>query len=103
MIIALIAGVIAWRVALWARWSLDRVATGRGVDSSARLLGSRLLYVVVLILGGIWVLDILGVQLTLVLATFGVVGMAFSLAVQDILKSFFAGLYLLFERPFLIG
>ena len=37
------------------------------------------------------------------LTTFGVFGLALSLAAQDILKSFFAGLYLLFERPFLIG
>jgi small-conductance mechanosensitive channel len=49
------------------------------------------------------VLQIIGIELTIVVATFGVAGLALSLAVQDILKSFFAGLYLLFERPFLIG
>jgi len=38
-----------------------------------------------------------------VVATLGIVGIAVSLAMQDILKSFFAGLYLLFERPFRIG
>ncbi len=48
-------------------------------------------------------LSLVGVDQAGILATFGAFGLALGLAVQDILKSFFAGLYLLFERPFLIG
>ena len=33
----------------------------------------------------------------------GAVGLAFSLAMQDILKNFFSGVYLLLERPFRVG
>ncbi len=36
-------------------------------------------------------------------AGIGVLGLAASLALQDILKSFCAGVYLLFERPFHLG
>ena len=32
-----------------------------------------------------------------------IVGLAVGLAIQDILKNFFAGFYLLFERPFRVG
>jgi small-conductance mechanosensitive channel len=103
VILALVAGLIAWRVAVWVRDSFVRVAERRGVDRSARLLGARLIYGALLVLGIVWVLQIIGLELTLVLGTLGIAGLAFSLAVQDILKSFFAGLYMLFERPFLIG
>ena len=103
MLLGLMAALLAWRVGLWSRSALNKIAISRGVDPSARLLGTRLLHGLFVILGAVWVLDILGVSLSLVLTTVGVAGLAFGLAVQDILKSFFAGIYLLFERPFLIG
>ena len=44
-----------------------------------------------------------GIPLSTVVTFVGVVGLAISLALQDILKNFFAGLYLVFERPFRLG
>jgi len=101
--VALVCAVIWWRVALWIRSSFDRAVGRTRADVNARLLAGRLVYGGVLAVGVVWVLGIAGVGLAAILATFGVAGLALSLAVQDILKSFFAGLYLLFERPFLIG
>ncbi|MBV9581689.1 MAG: mechanosensitive ion channel [Chloroflexi bacterium] len=49
------------------------------------------------------VLGILGVNPTGLVAVLGAVTLAFSLAVQDILKNFFSGVYLLLERPFRVG
>src|SRR5438132_13851677 len=49
------------------------------------------------------VLDILGVTPAGLLAIACAVGLAFSLAIQDILKNFFSGVYLLLERPFRVG
>lgn len=99
------AGValITWRGAHLARASFERAVAKSAADPNVRLLASRLVYGAVLLLGLVWVLGLLGVDQASILATFGAVGLALSLAVQDILKSFFAGLYLLFERPFLIG
>ena len=54
-------------------------------------------------MGIIWLLLLLGVDQAGILTTFGAVSLALGLAVQDVLKSFFAGLDLLFERPFMIG
>lgn len=102
-ILGLLVVAIVWRLALWSRSSFVEIATRRGVDASARLLGTRLLHGLFAVVAVVWVLDILGVALSVVLTTLGVAGLAFGLAVQDILKSFFAGIYLLFERPFLIG
>src|SRR2546427_6782654 len=84
---ALLAALLAWRLAFWARSSFNRLATGRGVDPSAQLLGARLVYGVLLVLGAIWVLQIVGVEITLVLATFGVAGLPLGPARRDILQS----------------
>src|SRR6185437_15993820 len=51
----------------------------------------------------LFVLGILGVNPAGLVAVAGAVGLAFSLALQDILKNFFSGIYLLLERPFRVG
>jgi small conductance mechanosensitive channel len=101
--IGLVFAVITWQLAKWARSSFDRAATRTKADANARLLAGRLVYGAVWLVGLIWLLSFIGVDQAGILATFGAVGLALGLAVQDILKSVFAGLYLLFERPFLLG
>src|SRR5439155_19480555 len=81
----------------------DPAATRTRAAAHARPLAGRLVYGVIWVLGLVWLLSLVGVDQAGILATFGAFGLALGLAVQDILKSFFAGLYLLFERPFLIG
>ncbi len=103
VIVALVVGLVTWRVAALARASFERAAARTAADANVRLLASRLLYGAILIAGLVWVLGFLGMDQASILATFGAIGLALSLAVQDILKSFFAGLYLLFEKPFIIG
>jgi hypothetical protein len=49
------------------------------------------------------ILDTVGVPLTTFVTVLGVAGLGISLAMQDVLKSFVAGTFLLFERPFRIG
>jgi small conductance mechanosensitive channel len=49
------------------------------------------------------VLGILGASPASLVTVAGAVGLAFSLAMQDILKNFFSGVYLLLERPFRVG
>jgi small conductance mechanosensitive channel len=105
-VLAILTAFIWLRLARWARSSFDRAVVRTTNDPNARVLAGRLVYGVyggVLVLGAVWVLGVAGVELAAIVATFGVIGLAFSLALQDILKSFFAGMYLLFERPFLIG
>jgi small conductance mechanosensitive channel len=48
-------------------------------------------------------LGILGAPPATLVTILGAFGLAFSLAVQDILKNFFSGIYLLLERPFRVG
>jgi small conductance mechanosensitive channel len=95
--------ILGWQLARLARHSFERSAARTSADASLSILVGRIIYLIVAGLGVLTALDVLGVPLSSVVATLGIVGIAVSLAMQDILKSFFAGLYLLFERPFRIG
>jgi len=103
IILALIVAAAALLVAARLR---DAVHTffkrTRGDHSLAILLG-RIAYFLVLFIGLILVLRVFGVNATALFATLGVVGLAISLAMQDVLKNVFAGIYLLVERPFRPG
>jgi small-conductance mechanosensitive channel len=78
-------------------------ASRASVDASTTLLVARLIHLTILTIGTVVVLDIFGVPLATLIAAIGVIGLAVSLALQDLLRNFFAGVYLLFERPFQIG
>jgi small-conductance mechanosensitive channel len=86
-----------------ATHAFDQVAGRGALDRSTRLLGGRIIRLAVLIVGGTVLLDLFGVPPATLIAAIGVVGLAVSLALQDLLRNFFSGIYLLFERPFEIG
>ncbi len=100
---SLCIALVAWRIAASLQRWFERATARSSADVHLRVLVGRFLYLVVLIYGLIWSIDVLGVSPTALVAGFGVLGLAASLALQDILKSFCAGVYLLFERPFHIG
>jgi small conductance mechanosensitive channel len=95
------ATVVAVRIA--SNW-LARVMGRARIDLGTRILVIRFVSVGIALFGLLTVLDILGLLGTPTLVTIvGAVGLAFSLALQDILKNFFSGVYLLLERPFRVG
>jgi small-conductance mechanosensitive channel len=59
--------------------------------------------VVVLIIGGLILLDALGVRITPLLTALGVGGLAVALALQDTLSNLFAGATLLADQPIRVG
>ena len=69
----------------------------------ARLLIGRVITIIIIGIGVATILDTVGVPLTTFVTVLGVAGLGISLAMQDMLKSFVAGTFLLFERPFRIG
>lgn len=72
-------------------------------DPQVALLVSRMSYLAVLLAGLIAAFTYLFGNPTLVFGGFGFLALAFSLAFQDILKNFIAGIFLLIERPFRLG
>jgi small-conductance mechanosensitive channel len=74
-----------------------------GLQLNVAVLLARLLWIGLWAFGVILVLYVFGVGLTPVAAFIGVVGLAASLALQQVLQNLVAGVYLLAERPFNIG
>jgi small conductance mechanosensitive channel len=89
-------------VRLVLNWTGSAMRRSR-IDRGTQILVQRALLITWLVATVLWVLGILGVNPAGLVAVAGAVGLAFSLAIQDILKNFFSGVYLLLERPFQVG
>ncbi len=83
-------------------WVVSAMRRGR-VDTGTQILVRRGLSTAIVVIGVLVVLGILGANPAGLVTVIGAVGLAFSLAIQDILKNFFSGVYLLLERPFRVG
>src|ERR1700726_2358733 len=72
-------------------------------DPQVALLVNRIVFLAALVIGVIAAFTELFGSPALVFGGFGFLALAFSLAFQDILKNFIAGMFLLVERPFRLG
>jgi small conductance mechanosensitive channel len=99
-ILFLLASFIGARLVL--NWSTRAMRRAR-VDVGTQILLKRALVVCWVAATVLWVLGILGVNPAGLVAVAGTFAVAFSLAIQDILKNVFTGVYLLLERPFRVG
>jgi small-conductance mechanosensitive channel len=100
--LALIAGLTLWVAQRSKRWAAQLLGRARVAPNVIALLGNGV-FVLTLIFGLSWLLAALGATWTAVLASLSVVTVAFGLALQDLLKNFVAGVYILLEQPFQIG
>src|SRR5258708_170276 len=95
-----IVAMVGHRLAL--NWTARAMRRAR-VDTGTQILVKRAISAAFFTVTLLFVLGILGFNSTGLLTLAGAVGLAFSLAIQDILKNFFSGVYLLLERPFRVG
>lgn len=73
------------------------------VDINIRTLVRRIFYIIILTFILFWVLSIWNIPITIPVTAIGIITVAFTVAIQDILKDLVAGFYILMERPFHIG
>src|ERR1051326_5290745 len=90
----LVIGVAIVALRLVLNWTGSAMRRAR-VDTGTQILVKRAVVVLSVVLTTLIVLGILGVNSTGLVTVAGAVGLAFSLALQDILKNFFSGVYLL--------
>ncbi|MBU1475598.1 MAG: mechanosensitive ion channel family protein [Acidobacteriota bacterium] len=83
-----------------ADWK-DRTRTS--ADERVIPLLRKILSAVVIILGGFFIFDTWGVNISPLLATAGVAGLAFGLAIKDALSNIFGGLQLVLDKTFKVG
>lgn len=74
-------------------------AFGRLTPEARRFMG-RAAYVAILIVAVLLALAALGVRIAALATLLGALGLAVTLALQDVARNFVAGIYLLLERPF---
>lgn len=73
------------------------------IDINIRTLIGRIFYVLILVITFFWIFSLWQISIGVPVAVIGVLTVALTVAVQDILKNLVAGFYLLLERPFHIG
>ena len=101
---ALLVVLAAWLIARAVRRTTMRMLARSRAQANVTILLGNLAQVLVIVLGmlavvAIYTRDAFGWILT----SFSVIGLVVGLSLQDILKNFFAGIWVLVERPFRIG
>ena len=66
-------------------------------------LGDKLGGLLIIIFGLIWVASTQGINVAVMIAGFGIVGLVIAFAMQDTLANFFSGIFLMTDRPFKVG
>ena len=74
-----------------------------GISHDFAPMLSRILKILIYTIGIIIVLDRFGIEITPLITALGIGGLAVALALKDTLANFFAGLYLLSDKPIKIG
>ncbi len=73
------------------------------VDINIRTLIARVFYYIILALTIFWLLTVWQIPITIPVTAIGILTVAITVAIQDVLKDLVAGFYILIERPFRIG
>lgn len=91
-----------WIARLASRWVKD-LLTRQSLGWNGTVLVSRLVSISIRIVAIMIALSVLGVSGTGLIAIASAFTVAIGLSLQDVMKNFFAGVYLLLERPFKAG
>lgn len=100
--VAVIGALTLWVGGKVKTWSTRLLGRARVNPNVLALLGNGA-FVLTLLLGLSWLLAALGANWAAIVASLGAVTVALGLALQDVLKNFVAGIYILLEQPFKIG
>lgn len=96
----LIIGLVLARL---ARQGIMRLGVSRRIAVNLTALLGNLAQMLIIAFACVLILPTFGVDWTGLLTLIGTVGLAISLAFQDLFKNIIAGIYILIERPFQIG
>ena len=99
ILILLIGRWLAGRFARLAKAGMERAK----MDATLSQFGSNMTRYFVLLITGLFCLELFGVKTTSFVAVLGAAGFAVGLALQGTLANFSAGVMLLFFRPFSVG
>jgi small conductance mechanosensitive channel len=101
--VAVVIVIVFYFLSRLARGLVSKELGRTKADPQVTLLVSRVTFLSGLLVGVIAAFTVLFGSPALVFGGFGFLALAFSLAFQEVLKNFIAGMFLLLERPFRIG
>lgn len=103
IIIALLVFFVGqWIIRLFRKW-IHKLLFRKNVESSVKPFIESLIIVVIQVVFFIFVMQIIGVELTVFAAGIASVGVAIGLALSGTLQNFACGLLILFLKPFKVG
>ena len=102
-IAALILQLAIWGDTLLRAWRDRYLANGDSPRKSSRTIVTFLLRLALWVIAFLMVLDNFGFNITALVASLGIGGIAVALAVQNILGDLFASLSIMLDKPFEIG
>lgn len=100
---AILAALVVILIGRFVRRRVERALARSGLDRNVAMLAANGVTIATYLLTVSVVLAVLGASWTALGALLGAGTVAVTLALQDVLRSVVAGLYLLVERPFAIG
>jgi small conductance mechanosensitive channel len=103
VLVALLILIVGAMAARWVGRALERALARMQFEPPVRLLMVRLVRVLVFALFAILALQNLGVELLPLIAGLSIAGAAIALATQGILSNVFAGLTIIFTKPYRVG
>ena len=101
LVLILIAFLVGSR--LLGRFLRKRVLPRFSIDVGAQYNIIRLLRYTILVLGTLFALNVVGIQLTSLAVIFGLIGVGIAFGLKNITSNFVSGIILLFERPVGVG
>jgi small conductance mechanosensitive channel len=103
LLTALVVIVVGLIVTRWVGTILNRWLERKTMEPPFRMLLVRILRLLVLALTLVVALETAGVDMTVLIAGFSVAGLGVGLAFQGVLSNLFAGLTVIFTKPFRVG
>ena len=105
VIIQLVLIILAFFIAskLLGRFLRRGVLSRFHLDGGVQYTIIRLLHYCMLVIGILFALNLVGIQLTSLAVIFGLVGVGIAFGLQNITSNFVSGIILLFERPVNVG
>ena len=103
VIASMVVFLVSLFLAAWLAKLVRKALEQREVRRELVILLSRLTRWSVMIIGGIWALQVVGFNVSAFVAGLGVTGLIIGFALQDISKNFTSGALLMIQEPFSLG
>jgi len=95
--------VFIYLTKLFQRWVIDKLLKRTGMDVGNRESTGKIIRYFLLVVGFIVILQMSGIDLTILNVLAGTLGIGIGFGLQNIINSFVSGLIILFERPIKVG